>query len=366
MENLFLLLQLLGAVYIFLTSFIFSPRFYGPDFIGVLVYLSFTIMPAVINMTKGKKLAQTLLLTATAGACLWLQPFIYILPLSFARFFALTRVAFWFEAIVYFLPLSVLRGADIATYALCALMTLIIRTVVDKGENRAASLEHELNSLEAENYKLRHRISRLEEAENEKAYFIKLEERNAIARKLHDELGHIITGSLVQMEAARSILAEDSDRASKLLGNSAAVLRNGMDAIRSSLRSLKPDSGEFGLQTIKRLLGDFERDTGIVVACSTSGDLETITNQRWRVINANLKEALTNSLKHGGATKAAVEIAVLNRLIKAGFKDNGHGAAVIVPGLGLRGMEERTQEAGGSLVLDGSAGFSVIMLFRRE
>jgi signal transduction histidine kinase len=57
-----------------------------------------------------------------------------------------------------------------------------------------------------------------------------------------------------------------------------------------------------------------------------------------------------------------VEVRVLNRLIKAVVSDNGQGARKVVKGLGLIGMEERTAAVNGTVVADGTNGFSVTML----
>ena len=78
----------------------------------------------------------------------------------------------------------------------------------------------------------------------------------------------------------------------------------------------------------------------------------------------NVKEALTNTAKHSNASDVFIEIMVLNKIIKACIRDNGQGSPAIHTGMGLMGIEERTKEAGGTLILDGSDGFSIIMIFR--
>ena len=82
----------------------------------------------------------------------------------------------------------------------------------------------------------------------------------------------------------------------------------------------------------------------------------------WNIIYENASEALTNILKYSKANKAALNIEVLNKVVKFEIKDNGIGALNIVKGLGLSGMEERTQNAGGKIIVDGGDGFSVITL----
>jgi signal transduction histidine kinase len=71
-------------------------------------------------------------------------------------------------------------------------------------------------------------------------------------------------------------------------------------------------------------------------------------------------------MKYGNASAIAVYIEVLNKVDKAEIKDNGIGTSSIVKGLGIRGMEERSGNIGGKIIIDGSNGFSVITLLPLE
>jgi signal transduction histidine kinase len=90
--------------------------------------------------------------------------------------------------------------------------------------------------------------------------------------------------------------------------------------------------------------------------------MDMITPIQWKIITENVTEALTNALKYSRATEISIEIHVLNRMVKAEVKDNGKGAQKVVKGLGIMGMEERTASVNGTVIVDGTNGFSVMTL----
>ena len=97
-----------------------------------------------------------------------------------------------------------------------------------------------------------------------------------------------------------------------------------------------------------------------------TGSLDVISHLQWKIIIDNIKESLTNTLKYSKATMINVKLEVMNRLVKVEVIDNGKGTYSIKKGMGLSGMEERTENAGGKLILDGSNGISVNSNENRE
>jgi signal transduction histidine kinase len=204
------------------------------------------------------------------------------------------------------------------------------------------------------------------EYEAQLRYLSQIEERNSIAQSIHDKVGHVLAGSIIQLEAAGMIIDRDSAKAGELIRNVTGNLKEGMESIRSTLRTIKPAPEQLGINRIKLILEEFTLNNSIETTLSFDGKLEAITHIQWRIMTDNVKEALTNALKHSSATRIEVRIEVMNKLIKLEVKDNGKGAPEIVKGMGLSGMEERTGSAGGKLIVDGTSGFSVITLLPVE
>ena len=226
-----------------------------------------------------------------------------------------------------------------------------------------------LDTFKKVNEELRDRnevlISRLDagnEYEAQLRYLSQIEERNSLAQKIHDRVGHTLAGSIIQLEAAGLIMEKDTGKAAQMVGTVADNLKEGMESIRSTLREIKPAPEQLGINRLKLILEEFSLNNGIGTFISYQGSLDAVSNVQWKIIIDNIREALTNALKYSAATRINVRLEVMNRLIKAEVHDNGKGAISIKKGLGLAGMEERTENAGGKLILDGSNGFSVITL----
>ena len=187
-----------------------------------------------------------------------------------------------------------------------------------------------------------------------------------MAQTIHDRVGHTISGSLIQLEAAKLLISKEQHRAEKIVQNVITLLREGMENIRATLHNIKPPVEQLGVNRLKLLLDEFTANHSIETILICSGNIERISARQWKVIGENTSEALTNALKYSQAKVIRLSIQVLNTMVKAEIKDDGAGARVLKKGLGIRGMEERSGNLGGKMIIDGSQGFSVITLLPLE
>lgn len=232
------------------------------------------------------------------------------------------------------------------------------KTETDRLRKRVRTLEKELTAAEAGR-------ARAEKAGTLQQSLAALEERDRLSRLLHDRLGHAMTGSIMQLEAAGLLFEEEPDRARETIRRVSVTLKEGLDGVRGSLASVKPDPSLLGERRVGSILGKFEADHGIAAELITTGPVRTLPAPLWQAIEENLTEALTNMMRHSSGSHFTCRIEALNRLYKVEFQDNGGGSSPVRPGMGLEGMEKRTREAGGTMIIDTSRGFSVIMLFQK-
>lgn len=191
-----------------------------------------------------------------------------------------------------------------------------------------------------------------------------MEERNRFASKIHDELGHSISGSIILLEGSRLNLQKNPEQAEKSIGIAVENLRNGVDNIRKSLREERPDKHSLGLSEIKEKLENFKVTYNRNTTLTVDGDINKISIGIWICLQENLTEVLTNTIKHSDATEFAVKLAVHNKIIRAEFCDNGKSNGIIKRGLGLDSIEERTVSCDGKcLFQNGHNGFSVTCIF---
>ena len=195
---------------------------------------------------------------------------------------------------------------------------------------------------------------------------ISLRERNIMAQKLHDHLGHRITSSIMQLEVTKETLGKNNEISMKYLLSAMENLRVGMEEIRTVLRNVKPKDRTITIENIKKLLLEFQYNSGIKTHFYLEGEVEKLGVKRLIVIEENIKEALTNALKYSKASQINVSILIYNKVARIEIKDNGQGSSNIKKGLGLIGMEERLEKINGNMKIDGSDGFTLNMILNLE
>ena len=195
---------------------------------------------------------------------------------------------------------------------------------------------------------------------------ISLRERNIMAQKLHDHLGHRITSSIMQLEVTKETLGKNNEISMKYLLSAMENLRVGMEEIRTVLRNVKPKDRTITIENIKKLLLEFQYNSGIKTHFYLEGEVEKLGVKRLIVIEENIKEALTNALKYSKASQIKVSILIYNKVARIEIKDNGQGSSNIKKGLGLIGMEERLEKINGNMKIDGSDGFTLNMILNLE
>ena len=209
------------------------------------------------------------------------------------------------------------------------------------------------------------KIDELEKYLDQNNIITVLKERNFIAQKLHDHLGHRITSSIMQLEVTKEMIGNNDEIAKKSLVTAMGNLREGMEEIRDFLRQVKPGQSVIGIENIKELVLKFQYVSGIETVFLCDEDTSAIKLMELRIIEDNIKEALTNAAKYSNATKITVSILVFNMFYRVEIRDNGRGVEKLSKGLGLRGIEERLEEINGRVEYYNDDGFVVNMIINK-
>ena len=189
-----------------------------------------------------------------------------------------------------------------------------------------------------------------------------LRERNFMAQKLHDHLGHRITSSIMQLEVTKETLGNDIELSRKYLVTAMDNLREGMDEIRELLSNVKVRDKVVGLEDIKEAVLKFQYSTGIVTTINVDGDIDRIRLNQIVVIETNIMEALTNAAKYSKATEVQISFYMYNKIARIEIRDNGVGCNSVHKGMGLKGIEERLESINGRLRIDNDKGFVINMI----
>jgi signal transduction histidine kinase len=214
--------------------------------------------------------------------------------------------------------------------------------------------------LAAANQQLRQYAMRVEELAT-------VQERNRIARDIHDSLGHSLTGFNIHVAAALRLLHTDPVEAEALLQEVKQLGTQALQDVRESVGVLRTDplQGRSIASSIERLITEFQRATGITPSYRIELDRPLPTELKLTLYRL-IQESLTNICKHAAATEVAIGIQQSVTTIQAIVQDNGKGfdldrVASALPnrhsaGFGLQGMHERTLALAGELTVKTAPG----------
>ena len=186
-------------------------------------------------------------------------------------------------------------------------------------------------------------------------------ERLRIARGLHDEVGQVLTGVLLQLDAVADAIA--SDRRDELVETKQAV-RQALEEVRRISRELRPEMLEhLGLvSALTELTTTFSRLSGVTVDREFAAELPPLTAEAELTVYRIAQESLTNVARHAHARRVTMALEPGTDSVVLLVADDGDGfaggAAPEGHG-GLRGMRERAVLAGGSLAIGARDGGGV-------
>lgn len=229
---------------------------------------------------------------------------------------------------------------------------------------RLAQSHHALEEKADENNRLHLQLADQRTMGQAMEHAARLSERNRLAARIHDEVGHGISGSIMLLEGARLTLDKHPDQAKDAIEIATQNLRSSVDDIRSALRSERAKPSEAGLAQISAILTRFTaQHPTIHTSLTTEGELSDIPLPLWICLQENLTETLTNLLKHSNAKNFTASIAIQKKLVVVTFQDDGI-AGEYKPGMGLAAIEERCALCQGRCFFRAShRGFSTVMTF---
>jgi len=186
-----------------------------------------------------------------------------------------------------------------------------------------------------------------------------IQERNRVARDVHDSLGHYLTVVHVQAEAARTLLGEDPAAAAAALERIQRLARDGLDDVRRSVAALRapPEQARPLPEAIAALVSELAT-SGTVANLRIAGEPRMLPAAVALALFRTAQEALTNIRRHAGASRADIELVYAPATVALTVADNGRGAAAagMDRGYGLLGVRERLALVGGQVQIDARSG----------
>jgi signal transduction histidine kinase len=181
-----------------------------------------------------------------------------------------------------------------------------------------------------------------------------LEERNRMARDIHDTLAQGFTGVIVQLEAAEdAISCGDRDHADAHLHRAGELARRSLSEARRSVHALRPQAlQEHNFwDALKGIIKNTTVGTALHTKFQANGRVPLLPEPWQENLLRIGQEALTNTLKYAHARNFETRLNYKTKELRLELRDDGEGFQIKDrhDGMGLTGMRERVEQMGGAL-----------------
>ncbi|NOU84667.1 sensor histidine kinase [Paenibacillus sp. LMG 31460] len=200
----------------------------------------------------------------------------------------------------------------------------------------------------------------LEDANKRISELVKLEERQRIARDLHDTLGQKLSLIGLKSDLAGKLISKNPTQAQIEINDVRQTARSALKEVREMVTSMRGTRLEDEMFRVKQILKAAEID----LILEGDPQLTNTSLMNENVVSMCLKEAITNIIKHSSASTCsiAIEPTQTDLVIKVG--DNGVGMvkeSVVLLGNGLRGMKERLEFVNGCMEIVSNNGTTIVI-----
>lgn len=210
------------------------------------------------------------------------------------------------------------------------------------------------------NLLLHDRNQTLLEKQNYEIYTATLKERNRIAREIHDNVGHMLSRSILMVGAIKTVMKDEHLKMPLIQLDH--TLNEAMDSVRKSVHDLHDDSVDLK-ETIESLISAFE-------SCHISFTYDMSRNVSREIKYSFIsitKEALSNIMKHSNATQASIIMREHPGLYQLIIKDNGTNPySAPGTGIGLVNMQDRISALNGTIQFQSDDGFRIFITVPKE
>jgi len=223
-------------------------------------------------------------------------------------------------------------------------------TAIDTSQDELGQLTRQFNQMAAQ-------LQNLLAARQQLAT---LEERNRLARDLHDSVKQQIFAISMQIAATRILLSRDVEAAGERLNKTEKLVQQAQQELTSLIRELRPVAleGKGLVAALRELLPQWSQQNEIVANLHV-GEFQalpvTVEEALFRVV----QEALSNIARHSQASLVQITLNVTDETISLSVQDNGQGFDLTHlehRGVGLHSMQERMKALGGDLKLESAPG----------
>jgi signal transduction histidine kinase len=183
------------------------------------------------------------------------------------------------------------------------------------------------------------------------------QERNRVARDIHDGLGHHLTVVQMQVQAARAVLASDPGKADAVLAKAQQQSTDALAEVRRSVAALREPRATPPLGDALEGLAADTTAAGVPTELEVAGTVRGLPPATEESLYRAAQEGLTNVRKHAAAGRARLVLDYRDDgTVRLEVCDDGRGASLRGDGFGLMGLRERAERLGGSVAVESAPG----------
>jgi len=304
-------------------------------------------------------------------------PFLFLIPPYLAVVYFGNRVGYAIAALAiaaYLVPawlhnpqwyLNPLSAFLAIAFCFTVVFVVLIARVVCL--ERAGRIREQASRIRAEELlaEVEHAHRQLQAYAERVAELATTEERNRVAREIHDSLGHALIAINVQLEKALVYYDKQPQEALQAISDAKRVVKEALQDVRHSVRVLRTEQEAFACTQGITLLVEQLRENGLAVDFEVTGNEERFSNSARMTLYRVAQEGFTNIQKHAQASRVQVSLYFDEKEARLSICDNGCGfdaeqqlqqKAPPEEGFGLRGIRERIELVGGTFHLESQAG----------
>lgn len=187
-----------------------------------------------------------------------------------------------------------------------------------------------------------------------------LEDRNRMAREIHDTLAQSFAGILMQLQAATLNLIDDPEQVIVHLKRASNLTREGLAEARRSVSLLLQEDAAYSdlLSSLHQLIEQMRRNTDVPISVNVEGTPYPLNPEVGMHLFRMVQESLNNALRHADPSMIQINLSYATQKVSLCIQDNGRGFDLEQPtnGFGLKGMQQRADLLNAKLQINSQIG----------
>ncbi|MCR4780456.1 MAG: sensor histidine kinase [Ruminiclostridium sp.] len=350
------LLEKCAVILICAAGFVMSDELTAP----VIALLAAVTVSAAVQVL-GDRTASAVLTACWALSCGFMPIMLCSLPLILYDACCIKRPWLVLPAVSVIPGIDRLGTEQLIIIFVGAATSYIIYRRISVLESTVGKLTALHDDITEKNMQLTSQNRKLADAQDNEARLATLKERNRIAREIHDNVGHMLTRSILQVGALRVINKDEA------LAEPLEELKNTLDGAMTSIRASVHDLHDNSIDLKKTILdmtsavdGRFDVTLNYDAGENIPGDIKLCTA-------GVVKESISNAVKHSNGSRIDIVFREHPAFYQLLVEDNGSCGAMKRGGIGLKNMEDRAAGVGGQITFTPSdSGFRVFMTIPKE